>query len=279
MLRVDDLLPGGEGQEIMPSHFSSIGFPVASEADFTALARQAVEGSPVLPAPGGGYCCWAPGRGVELWVALQRRGLRRRLSLAGAAPHFSGPARLRVAIERCTATPGYPMEGALHCWANPSDDEPPAGDYPFVCEAVGFRLIQPPGRRCLRRATLQLAVFAHSLDLYDSDQAFDRAPTRPGNLQLAAEAFIPTGMITTAGQPADQYRAEALLTGHILAAEEVANPVTGLPFHHLHLRTLGGEVDVVADPELVAAPPQVGGVAQVTGWLSGRVVEEPPCEG
>jgi head-tail adaptor len=63
----------------------------------------------------------------------------------------------------------------------------------------------------------------------------------------------------------------ALFTGRVLDTGELTNGWSGATFLWARVRTLGGEVDVVADPEIVTGDATVGGVAQGEFWMSGRL--------
>ncbi len=49
------------------------------------------------------------------------------------------------------------------------------------------------------------------------------------------------------------------------------NPAAGGRYHHLFVETLGGQVDVVADPSVLVGEASVGGIVQCEGWLSARL--------
>jgi hypothetical protein len=51
------------------------------------------------------------------------------------------------------------------------------------------------------------------------------------------------------------------------------NQRTKANFYWFLVETLGGEIDVVADPKLIASEPQLGGVVSGQFWLSGRLIE------
>jgi hypothetical protein len=53
----------------------------------------------------------------------------------------------------------------------------------------------------------------------------------------------------------------------------VTNPHTQQAFWWARVRTLGGEFDVVADPEIVEGTIVQGGVIGGSAWLSGRIVQ------
>lgn len=67
-------------------------------------------------------------------------------------------------------------------------------------------------------------------------------------------------------------KAAAVITGHVLSSERIKNTFTGEYFYHIKVKTLGADIDVVADPELVDREICAGGVVSGSFWLSGRVL-------
>lgn len=65
--------------------------------------------------------------------------------------------------------------------------------------------------------------------------------------------------------------AHAMLTGHVVQTGVRVNELTGVGFRWASVVTLIGEIDVVADPAVVAGEPTPGGVVEGTFWLSGRI--------
>ena len=61
-----------------------------------------------------------------------------------------------------------------------------------------------------------------------------------------------------------------ILAGIALETDTRENPVTGARFHWILAETAGGTVDVVADPEVMSAPPAAGAIVYGEFWLSGR---------
>jgi hypothetical protein len=237
------------------SHFSSVGFPIETQEAFAALALRAAESGERR----GDYIRWAPSEGVELWAQVHGS------DVIGLNPHFAGSARMDVAITGRIEGSGHtPLDGSFQAWADPQDPEKPeSGDFPFVFDVPDAALLDVP--RFPLVARLQLALFAHNFEWHRDDEAFDAAKEQPG---FAAESFIPTGMFAE-GTP----QADALAHGHLLEGGRRTNAETGLGFWSGRVRTLGGEVDVVADVEMVGGDPPVGAVLVVAGWLSGRVDE------
>ena len=255
----------------MPNHFTNIGFPIHDEASFQRYAELAAEYGARVDTPGGGYIRWRAGEGAELWLQLDRRD-----RAVGLVPHFAGRVRRRGAVTRVVRRPNEsPLDGAMHGWANPRSDDPESGDYPLLFDLPDFDRV---GALALPATVeVQLAAFAHSITVHESDEAF--AAAQPSQSGMAAESFIPSGLFTPDDDPAAVQYSEAVFAGHVREAALRTNPVTGLRFWWARIQTYGGELDVVADPELV--PPRgipAGGVAYGGFWLTGRLPDVTPVE-
>jgi hypothetical protein len=249
----------------MPNHFEAVGFPIRDREQMGAFAvRAADEGVPVRTADGD-YHRWAPGAGAELWALLDGN------SIVGLTPHFAGATSLRVGIVGRVVHPDdLPLEGCLHAWVNPPDDgDADTGEYPLVFAVPDFRALD--GLALPARARVQVAAFAHDLDVYASEEAY--MDGQASELKFAAESFIPSGMFTDdEDAPPTPH---AMISGVVLAAEQRTNPA-GDSFWWMHVRTLGGEIDVVAGTALVDAAPVPGGVVSGSFYLSGRVTPDAP---
>ena len=90
--------------------------------------------------------------------------------------------------------------------------------------------------------------------------ARSRLPSRsfPQGSSLSGESTAPPAALV-------------IFAGHIQETKERVNSMTNRPFRWVSVRTVAGVFDVVADPELVAAPIAVGGVLAGSFWLSGRI--------
>lgn len=249
----------------MPSHLSSLGFPTASAEAVSQYVRWAVEQGEVVPASRGSYIVWAPGQGVQLWVQVDPED-----RIVGLQPHFGGKARMRVALtERVTRPDDSILDGGFYAWADPRGAASDGGAYPFVFDAPDFDLWRAV---VLPTVTdIQVAAFAHELRAYPDDEAYYAAQQqKPG---FAAEAFIPAGLFAVGAGETTPPRALAIFSGHAVDASLRTNSATGGLFYTARVRTHGGELDVVADPEVVIGGLARGVVVSGSFWLSGRVVE------
>ena len=248
----------------MANHFLAIGFAVRDQDDVDELAARIIdEGQPVR-VRGGQYIRWAPGGGAEVWAQFAGR------RMVGLTPHFAGSTALRAGIiDRVHLPDDSALEGGLHAWANaPADGPLDQGEYPFVFAVPDFRGLDR--MRVPAAARVQLAAFAHELDVHASEAAY-RA-SQQAEVKFAPESFIPLGMFVEEGQAPVPL---ALIAGHVLAAERRTNPAGG-PFWWMHVRTLGAEIDVVAEEALVPEPPTAGGIVSGEFYLSGRVTPDVP---
>jgi hypothetical protein len=249
----------------MPSHLPTLGFPVTTEKDFRHYVFEASEFGQKLESPNGSYTVWALGNGIELWV---QTNLHKRI--IGMNPHFSGHSRMKVSLsERIMRSDQSILDGALYAWADPQKEEPESGTYPFVFDLPDYDLhndVQIPGL-----ATIQLAAFAHELQGFESEGAYMAAQS--SDMRFAVESFIPSGLF----KPGSRGRrepplAQAIFSGRVLVTQILTNPVTNQRFYWARVHTLGGEVDVVADPQVVQGKVVKRGIIKGNFWLSGRLV-------
>ena len=252
----------------MPSHLSSIGFSAQAEALERYIARAAVEGE-AIAVDGGRYVKWPAGQDAQLWLQVSRSDL-----LVGLNPHFTGQGRMHVGLtSRVTRSGDNVLDGAFHGWANPDSDDANSGAYPLVFDTPDhdvYRAVKLP-----IVLDVQLSSFAHRLDAYPSDEAFYDSQQREP--KFAAESFIPSGLFKPTEDAIDPPRAYAIFTGHVLRTALLTNPATEARFHWAWVRTLGGEVDVVADPEVLNGRLVEGGVVSGSFWLSGQLPDYPPA--
>lgn len=242
----------------MPSHLSTIGFDVADQNALLDLVNRLAPDAVAHATARGTYLQWSDTSGAELWMQIDASG-----ALIGLQPHFRGDAQLLVRItDRVESNSDVSMDGAFHAWADPGPAEDDGGAYPFVFEAPDFGLHD--GLVLPRVATAQVAAFALQVEVYASPEAFDAAPS--DGPRFASQSFIPSSLFADGGGGAEAYFA-----GHVRHASLRVNAVTGRSFHACVVATLGGDYDVVIDPELVSRAPVAGSVVQGTFWLSGRV--------
>lgn len=252
----------------MPSHFSTIGFDVQTQEGFVALARQVAEQAQAIPAKPGQYLRWTGGSGEELWLQIDADG-----DLIGMNPHFGGASSVRVALQaRVRRESDTALDGAFHGWADPEQDKPDSGAYPFVFDvpdAATYSDLELPGI-----AKAQIAAFAHEITFHASPSAHSVSQADQ-EVKFASQSFIPSGLFTPDGVTTQPPEAMAIFTGHVVQARVRKNAITGAPFYWALVDTLGGTYDVVVEQNLLAHVPSAGGVLSGSFWLSGRLTSFP----
>jgi len=246
-------------------HFRTVGFTLERD-ELGSLLKRAVDRGTLIEAPHGDYHVWTPGAGAELWVNMYRLGGRHK-ELAGVNPHFTGEARLGAIVEGIEPNAEFALEGEIYAWASPHGDEHEL--YPFSASVPDFDA-SLAARETPFRTVLALAGFAHEFawwrDRGDYDEYLRAEPSA-----FAATSFVPLGLF---GNNTGRARSQALVTGIVRASETRINPATERAFRYVCLETYGGEIDIIASPDIVAGEPAVGGVARARCWLTARLVDE-----
>ncbi len=247
----------------MPSHMSSIGFPVETEDDFLRFQTLAADNGRPLAASAGTYVRWRAGEGAELWVQVTPDN-----DIVGLNPHFDGESMLTVHVASRIRYPNEDgLDGAFYGWLVETAGDDLDADREVVFDAPDFALQESLDLPATLR--VQLAAFAEELHVFADEATF--AAAQPPGLELAPESLIPVpssdGEDSTAGPPEPR----AFLAGRVLQTEPRINPATDEPFRWARLRTQGGEVDLVADPAVVPGELDAGAIVVGTCWLSGRI--------
>jgi hypothetical protein len=259
----------------MPSHMTTLGFRASTNEEFADLAMTTATQGELVRVGSGTYYHWSPGAGVELWTQVDEDG-----QIIGLNPHFSGAARMRVRlIERVAREVDSALDGAFYGWADPVEDDPeqddpaeddPAedGQYPFAFDAPDFKRHDTLTLPTI--VNVQVAAFAHELRAFESDEAFQAGETSEDSetFKMAPESCIPSGTFS------DPPESTVIFNGHVLETAQLTNPHTQLVFWWARVRTLGGEYDVVADPEIVKGTIVQGGVIGGSAWLSGLIIQQ-----
>jgi len=248
----------------MPSQFSTIGFSIASGEDLAALASQVTGKAERISTPPGEYLKWAPPSGEQLWLQVSPDG-----DAMGMSAHFAGKSSIRVAVEARVSRPSHtPLDGTFLAWADPPAGAATGGDYPFAfdCPDAATHLDLP----LPVTVTAQVAAFAQQVSLHESPAAYTASQAAEG-VSSPSRSFIPSGLISPAGEPVTPPEPHALIAGHVLEADTRVNSVSGTPYWWALVESVGGTFDVVIDPELLPDQPRAGQVLSGWFWLSGRL--------
>jgi len=248
----------------VPSHFSDIGFEIASSAEILQYAKSLPAGTPVISTAVGDYVRWAAGGGAELWFERSPEG-----SLVGMNPHFDTQVRTRARLASRQPDPKYPLDGAFHVWLDPqpigADGDAENGASPLLVDVPDYRTNDALALPV--EVDLAIAAFAHTLEVYETE-----ADMRTTGSMMATESLIPSGLFFPGGDVKVPPKAEAILYGTVEASELRHNAANNGDFMWARVRTSGCRLELVADPVLSPVLPVVGGIVGGTFWMSARVV-------
>ncbi|SRR5258708_29687681 len=245
-------------------YMSTLGFPVTTEQDFRHYAYETTEFGHKIETRNGSYTYWIIGNGIELWVQTNHHK-----RLLGMNPHFSGSTRMPVSIT--ARLPRYErniLEGAFYAWATPQISNVETNLFPFVFDLPDYDVYDP--LELPRSVTIQLAAFANNLQGFENEEAYMASPS--GKTKLTSKSFIPSGLFTLRKGMRLPAQAQAVFSGQVLDTEMIINPVTMLKFYWARLNTLLGEIDLVADPQVVQGKIVKHGIIHGEFWLSGRIM-------
>lgn len=221
----------------MATHFECLGFPLArdeaSAARLPEILRGIFEGGRPLPAPEGlRAAAWSEPGGTAAYAVLALDAESGAADLRCLTPAFLGPTRVRARAFRTLPDAECAFCDYLHgeFLAAPS-----GRGLPFFTE------IKDPAYsrdRDLRGAevVLQVSLLAQHVHAYRDEADF--LARRPEPIEVGA--FIPMGLMES------PRRALARIAGTVREARVVANPLTGLRFHHARVATDAGEMDLLA---------------------------------
>jgi hypothetical protein len=251
----------------MTDYLTTIGIPFDDSTGVEDLILLAAQTSPLIGTELGGYVRWLCGSGPELWLQVDEYR-----QIVGIGPHFTGNALMSVLLERRMATsdPG-PMSGCFYAWADPDNSDSEPGRYPFIFDAPDY--LCQTDFLLPQRTQVQLAGFAVMLKAYRTDAEFETA--RVGKAELPPEMFLPAGLIYADPEDPEPPQSVSVVTGRVLQTALLTNPITKLPFYWAHIKTLGGEIDLVAHPSILEGNLVEDGVILSCCRLTGRIVHQP----
>lgn len=252
----------------MPNHFTTLGFDIQSDEDLISLVQQVATRAQTIPTKAGQYLRWVGDSGEELWLQIDKSG-----DFVGMNPHFRGTSLVRVRLEARVSREGDSvLDGAFQGLADPGQDKPESGAYPFV-----FNVPDAATHSDLQLPVIveaQIAAFAHEVTSYNSPDAYT-ASQEGRKVRFALQSFIPSGLFRLDGAAAKAPEAMAIFTGHVIEASVRKNSLTDRPFFWALVETHGGTYDVVIDESLLTHPPCEGGVLSGSFWLSARLTSFP----
>jgi hypothetical protein len=250
----------------MPSHFSSIGMPVESVEDMSKLLEIAVKNSEKISCEFGCYSKWTSTTSAELWIQIDKMN-----KIVGVNLFYDGDSNFYTGIIKKIDNDKYnDFERLFYAWANPQDNDPEDGIYPFAFDCVNFLAVKKFELPCIKN--IKLSAFAHEIKIYlNEDDFYSKQEEKPG---FASKAFIPSGLFSpNYDDTAKEIIPEAIFTGIVLDFKELKNELTEKIFYWIKTDTLGGIIDAVVDPELINNKININGIISGQFYLCGKIIE------
>jgi hypothetical protein len=250
------------------SNLSDIGFPTPDDKAVNEMIMHVLEHTKPVKSSRGIYLIFSDDSGAEIYLQGNFEQ-----ELIGFNPHFSGKSRRKVSLTRTIERDSSELDGGFHAWANPAEGLSESGDYPFVFDVPDFRNVE--NLEFPQTVEIQLTAFAsNDFKIFENDEDYQKA--QESELNYASKMFVPSGLFAfdenDGSIDMSVVRPIGTFAGEIKSFELKTNSLSGENFYALLIETLGGEIDVVADPKLIAQEPKIGGIVSGQFWLSGRIV-------
>ena len=239
-------------------NLAHIGFEILNLEDFQALAAMVCAKGKSHRAGRNQYYCFTDPSGAELWAQVDEDD-----EISGMNAHFHGTTAVDVTLLRAQGYDDRPLDGTFEGRAarvdagRSKDTALPT----FAFELPDAHLV--PSVVLPVVAQVQLVGFAREVHCYESVEDFRKAnPDTPlENMQPIAQDLAADAGLSSLVR----------MDGIVLNATKLQNQFSGRPFFHLALKTVVGQVDVVASTRAMPQLPQAGQVFDGTVRLSGRV--------
>jgi hypothetical protein len=249
----------------MASHFSSIGIPLKNSADMVKLVAKASKKGEKLFCEHGHYSKWSSKTGAELWIHVDKSN-----KILGVNPFLNGESIFCAGITGKIKNENYnDFEGLFYAWANPCEDDPESGDYPFAFDCVNSSIVKDFKLPCVRK--IKLSAFPHELTVYSSED--DYHSKQKEEHHLAAKSFIPYGLFPQNENEPHEIVPEAVITGIILEHKKLKNELTNKKYYRITIETYGGIIEAASDPELIKTDLKINGVISGYFYLCGKILD------
>jgi hypothetical protein len=264
------------------NNLSAIGFNVSDAESFIQLLQDtAKDAEEVEIEAQGSYKRFETPEGAQMWLQLSPDG-----EVCGGQPHFKGTSRYKVKVIK--PFPENHFDGRFLCETVEGD----TAGVPFAFDSPDFQ-VHPYTFRMGAECTVQLTAFPREIDFHKDIEAFREASAAvlpPEMVEKHTEEWgeppvlldpdggmIPSGTFTPGpeGGPIDPPQPIVIYCGKVYDIKRNTNSTSGNDFYSMTLKTLGGSVDLIAEPSLVPDDIEDGYIVYGDFYVTGLFIEKP----
>jgi len=253
----------------MASNLSSIGIPVKNNKGLSKILYKAIKNAERIDFEFGYFLKWVSNTGAELWIHMDQNN-----DIIGFNPFYNGESNFSTGIIKKIDNEKYnDFEALLYAWANPKENDPEIGDYPFAFDCVNISIFEKIKLPCIKN--IKLSAFAYNLEIYPNEEYYNIEQKKiNGEHHYASKSFIPSGTFSPNDDDNESFEIipEAIFTGMILDYDEYKNELTGKKYFWIKTETYGGIIDVVADTKLVNSKLMVNGIISGVFYMCGKII-------
>lgn len=264
------------------SRLHAIGFACElTRTDAEFIARIAKDESNRIACRSGEYRRWESPRGTQIWLHYPRPAGSPQpdndqqpfdpiSDLKGLSTFHCGASAVELLLSHSVAaSASNRLDGVCHAHlpAMPGRGR----TVPFVFEQIGFGIdpVETPVR-----ALVQISGLAHKVWAYDSERSY--LALTPKQRLVGRGAMLPVEpdevkdvKLLYRGHPETLW----LVTGQLRRAARMVNAEAGTSYHWMLLETDRGDIDVIANPDVIVGEVAAGQTVAAVVSMAGRIVE------
>ena len=249
----------------MASHCSDMGFDFKDVAELIDFAKNIYIKGKDIPLKNGAYRLVTIDKRIEFWIQFDKPKFFQSPKFLDLEFHYSSDNFIPIAFDRWIE-PLQNLSGKAIVWYLQDDKEV----FPIVVNipnAAQYYNKLKKGEKLKMQVSCfceELVLFATSEEFYDDQK--ERNAKNNTEATFADESFIPSGMFGNNDNP----EPTAIFNGRITAYERRINSYADNDYYYITVECQGTTFDVLADPDLVAEDPKIGGILHGSFWLSGK---------
>ena len=233
------------------SHLDSIGFNINSSEEFEALMHKVFEEGVEYKVDEGTYVVYTNESGAQIYAQLDNEG-----NFLGFMPFYDADLTKEVKLESFVENEDLsPLDMRYNARSQ-------LETYPFVFDTVNGKT----KRLEVKNQELAFVAFPTEIAYFETAETFISAMP-----ELSATYFIPVGLMTPEGTPADSPEPYAMFIAEINSVKIKTNEYSNKSFYVLEVSALEGDLTIVTSIESLKSEPKVGNFVNGVYWMGAKV--------